>query len=50
MWNGRDRIATRRSLMSVAIFVETRSETDRTRGEPLFSSMETPARALTVRR
>ena len=50
MWTGRDRVATRRSLMWVAIFVETRSETGRTRREPLFSSMENPTRALTVRR
>ena len=38
------------ALMWFAIFEETRSETDQTRREPLFSSMETPVRTLMVRR
>ena len=38
------------ALMWFAIFEETRSESDQTRREPLFSSMETPVRTLMVRR
>jgi len=37
-------------LLWFPIFVETRSKTEQTRREPLFSSIETPARALTARR